>query len=79
MAKKQEHKSYMDVDLDRSKKTLAKDIEKAERLKTLREDLTRSGHLDGFSRKRSYREECSFDEPQGPQMGQQNKLKKIKK
>ena len=69
MAEKKERKSYMDVELDPSRKTLARDIERAERMKSLRDDLTRYGHLDNFSQKRSYKEECSFDEPQGPQIG----------
>ena len=69
MADKKEHKSYKDVELNTQKTTLAKSIERELRLKSLRDDLSFHGIVDGFSQKRSYREECSVDEPQGPQMG----------
>jgi hypothetical protein len=69
MADKKEHKSYRDIELNTQKVTLAKSIDREMRLRNLRDDMTRYGHIDGFSQKRSYKEECSIDEPQGPQMG----------
>ena len=69
MVDKKEHRSYMDVEIDQNKQTLAKSIEKEMRLKSLRDDLTRYGIGDGFSHKRTCREERSIEEPQGPQWG----------
>ena len=69
MADKKEHRSYMDVELNTKKTTIAKSIDKEYRLKNLRDDLSCYGIIDGISQKQTYKEECSFEEPQGPQWG----------
>ena len=69
MADKKERKSYMDIELSTHKITLAKSIDKEYRLKTLRDDLNDYGIINNISQKKTYKEEKSFEEPQGPQLG----------
>ena len=69
MADKKEHRSYMDVELNTKKTTIAKSIDKEYRLKTLRDDLNDYGIVNNISQKKTYKEEKSFEEPQGPQLG----------
>ena len=68
MADKKEHKSYRDIEINTQKTTLAQSIERELRLKSLRDDLSFHGYIDGIAHKKTYKEERSFDEPQGPQM-----------
>ena len=67
MADKKERKSYMNVELNTHRTTLAKSIDKEYRLKNLRDGLSRYGIINSVSQKKTYEEECSFEEPQGPQ------------
>jgi hypothetical protein len=50
MADKKEHRSYMDVELNQGKQTLAKSIEKEMRLKKLnKSSWAREDYSDNFS------------------------------
>lgn len=68
MAYKKERRTYMDVELNTQKTTLAKSIDKEYRLKNLCDDLSCYGIINDVSQKQTDKEECSFKEPQGPQM-----------
>ena len=68
MVYKKEHRSYMDVELNAQKTTLAKSIDKEYRLKNPCDDLRCYEIIDDISQKKTDKEECSFKEPQSPQM-----------
>ena len=69
MVELKKHNSYRDVEINTTKTTLAKSIERDLKIKSLQDNLDNLPvhGVESVSRKRTYKEECLFDEPQGPQ------------